>query len=325
MSRIAFIGLGRMGTGMCGRLLEAGHDVTVSNRTPDKAAPLLASGAHWAATPREAAEDADAAFVMVSDDAASRSVWLGPEGVLTARLRPDGLAVECSTLSYDWVRELAAEVRSRGLRYVDAPVTGLPEAAASGRLTLLLGADPVDLAAAEPLLAPLSEQRLHFGDVGAGTAYKLIVNLIGAIQIASVAEGMALAERAGLDLDQVASAIASGQAASPQVVRNSRRMADEDHAEVVLLRAPAPQGRRLRARAGRGARPRSAVRARRLGRPGPAGCRRPGRREREQHHRGGPVPDEGRPRVGHRPARCATLALPDLIRPRRGGASRCSR
>jgi 3-hydroxyisobutyrate dehydrogenase len=234
MSRIAFIGLGRMGAGMCGRLLEAGHDVTVNNRTPDKAAPLLARGAHWAATPREAAEDADAAFVMVSDDAASRSVWLGPEGVLTAHLRPDGLAVECSTLSYDWVRELAAEVRSRGLRYVDAPVTGLPEAAASGRLTLLLGADPVDLAAAEPLLAPLSEQRLHFGDVGAGTAYKLIVNLIGAIQIASVAEGMALAERAGLDLDQVASAIASGQAASPQVVRNSRRMADGDHAEVVF-------------------------------------------------------------------------------------------
>jgi 3-hydroxyisobutyrate dehydrogenase len=234
MARIAFVGLGRMGSGMCGRLLDAGHDVTVSNRTPDKATPLVARGARWAPTPRQAADDADAAFVMVSDDDASRSVWLGPDGVLAGGLRAHALAVECSTLSYDWVRELAAETRSRGLRYVDAPVTGLPEAAAAGRLTLLLGADPADLAAAEPLLAPLSEQRLHFGDVGAGTAYKLIVNLIGAIQIASVAEGMALAERAGLDLDQIASAIASGQAASPQVVRNSRRMADEDHADVVF-------------------------------------------------------------------------------------------
>jgi 3-hydroxyisobutyrate dehydrogenase len=234
MARIAFIGLGRMGTGMCGRLMEAGHDVVVSNRTPSKAEPLVARGGRWAATPREAADGADAAFVMVSDDDASRSVWLSPDGVLAAELRPGALAVECSTLSFDWVRELAAEARSRGLRYVDAPVTGLPEAAAAGRLTLLLGADPEDLEAAEPLLAPLSEQRLHFGDVGAGTAYKLIVNLIGAIQIASVAEGMALAERAGLDLDQVAAAIASGQAASPQVVRNSRRMADEDHAEVVF-------------------------------------------------------------------------------------------
>jgi 3-hydroxyisobutyrate dehydrogenase len=234
MSRIAFIGLGRMGTGMCGRLLEAGHDVAVSNRTPEKAAPLVARGARWAATPREAADDADAAFVMVSDDDASRSVWLGPDGVLAANLRAGATAVECSTLSYDWVRELAADARSRGLRYVDAPVTGLPEAAAAGRLTLLLGGDPDDLARAEPMLALLSEQRLHFGGVGAGTAYKLIVNLIGAVQIASVAEGMALAERAGLDLDQVARAIASGQAASPQVVRNSRRMADEDHAEVVF-------------------------------------------------------------------------------------------
>ena len=234
MARIAFIGLGRMGSGMCGRLVAAGHDVAVSNRTPDKAAPLVTRGARWAASPREAADDADAAFVMVSDDDASRSVWLGPDGVLAGGPRPDALAVECSTLSYDWVRELAAEARSRGLRYVDAPVTGLPEAAATGRLTILLGADPEDLAAAEPLLAPLSEQRLHFGGVGAGTAYKLIVNLIGAIQIASVAEGMALAERAGLDLDQVATAIASGQAASPQVVRNSRRIADENHADVVF-------------------------------------------------------------------------------------------
>src|SRR4051794_5293097 len=151
MARIAFIGLGRMGTGMCGRLLEAGHDVTVSNRTHVKAEPLVARGARWAATPREAADDADAAFVMVSDDAASRSVWLGPDGVLAAGLRPGAFAVECSTLSFDWVRALAAEVRSRGLRYVDAPVTGLPEAAAAGRLTLLLGGDAADLAVAEPL------------------------------------------------------------------------------------------------------------------------------------------------------------------------------
>ena len=233
MARVAFVGLGRMGSGMCGRLLDAGHDVVVTNRTPDKARPLLARGARWAATPREAADGAEAAFVMVSDDDASRSVWLGADGLLGG-LAGDALAVECSTLSAAWVRELAGEVRSRGLRYVDAPVTGLPDAAAAGRLTLLLGADPADLAAAAPLLEPLAEQRLHFGDVGAGTAYKLIINLVGAIQIASVAEAMALAERAGLDVQQVAAAIASSQAASPQVVRNSRRMADDAHDDVVF-------------------------------------------------------------------------------------------
>jgi 3-hydroxyisobutyrate dehydrogenase len=234
MSRVAFVGLGRMGRGMAGRLLGAGHQVVVHNRTPERAADLLAGGARWADTPAGAAHGAAAVVVMVSDDEASRRVWTGPEGVLTGAPAEGALAVECSTLSSAWVRELAAAARERGLRYLDCPVTGLPEAAAAGALTLLVGGDPADLAAAEPVLAPLSAERLHFGPVGAGTAYKLIVNLMGAVQIAGAAEGLALAERAGLDLDQVARAIASGQAASPQVVRNSRRMADDDHDEVLF-------------------------------------------------------------------------------------------
>ncbi|MCB0911821.1 MAG: NAD(P)-dependent oxidoreductase [Propionibacteriaceae bacterium] len=234
MAGIALIGLGRMGSGMASRLLETGHDLVVANRTPERAAPLVARGARLAATPAEAAADADAVIVMVSDDEASRAVWLGPDGVLAGRPRPGTLAIECSTLSHDGVLELADAVRGAGLRYVDAPVTGLPDAAAAGTLTLLVGVDPADLAAAQPVLSALSERVLHFGGVGTGTAYKLIVNLMGAVQIAGAAEGLALAERAGLDLAQVADAIASGQAASPQVVRNSRRMAAADHDEVVF-------------------------------------------------------------------------------------------
>lgn len=234
MARVAMIGLGRMGSGMAGRLLAAGHEVVLANRTPERAAGLVAAGAVLAATPAEAAIGAEAAIVMVSDDEASRSVWDGPEGAL-AGLAPGSLAIECSTLSADRVRELAAAARGAGLRYVDAPVTGLPDAAASGQLTLLVGADPADLDAALPLLEPLAEQIVHFGPVGAGTAYKLIVNLIGAVQIAGVAEGLVLAERAGLDLSQVVAALALGQAASPQVVRNSRRMAASDHGENVVF------------------------------------------------------------------------------------------
>jgi 3-hydroxyisobutyrate dehydrogenase len=234
MARITFLGLGRMGSGMASRLLDAGHDLVVWNRTPGRAGPLVESGAREAATPAEAAAGTDVVFAMVSDDDASRSVWLGPDGVLAGGPRPGALAIECSTLSYDWVRELADAARDAGLRYVDAPVTGLPDAAASGRLTLLVGAAADELAAARPVLSPLAEQILHFGPVGAGTAYKLIVNLMGAVQIAGAAEGLALAERAGLDLDQVASALASGQAASPQVVRNSRRMVAASHADVVF-------------------------------------------------------------------------------------------
>jgi 3-hydroxyisobutyrate dehydrogenase len=235
MSGIAFIGLGRMGGSMAARLLASGHELTVCNRTPEKGARLVEQGARLATCPRDAAEGASAVFVMVSDDEASRAVWHGSDGVLAAELAPGAFAIECSTLSYGWVLELSAAVRESGARYLDCPVTGLPAVAAAGGLTLLIGADGTDLRDATPMLLPVSSARLHFGPVGAGTVYKLIINLIGAVQIASAAEGMALAERAGLDLDKVARAIASGQAASPQVVRNSRRMADGDHEHDVVF------------------------------------------------------------------------------------------
>jgi 3-hydroxyisobutyrate dehydrogenase len=133
------------------------------------------------------------------------------------------------------VMELASQARALNLRYVDAPVTGLPDAAAAGELTLLVGADTADLESARPILNAISHRILHFGAVGSGTAYKLIVNLLGAVQIASLAEGMALAERIGLDLDAVANAISSGQAASPQVVRNAHRIAAGDHDRNVVF------------------------------------------------------------------------------------------
>jgi 3-hydroxyisobutyrate dehydrogenase len=227
-TRVAFIGLGRMGLGMAGRLLDAGHDVAVYNRTAGKAAPLAARGARLAASPRAAADGAAAVFSMVADDAASRAVWLGDEGALAA-LGAEALVIECSTLSYDWVGELAGAATARGLRYIDGPVTGLPEVAARGALTLFVGAEAPDLASAGPYLAPLSERIIHFGGIGCGTAYKLMINLMGAVQIAAAAEGMALAERAGLDPAAVADAIALGAAASPQVVRNAKRMAEDDH------------------------------------------------------------------------------------------------
>lgn len=229
MATVAFIGLGKMGVGMARRLLQAGHDLRVHNRTGSKAAELERDGVRCYLTPREACAGVDAVLAMTADDTSSRSVWLGQDGVLAAKLAPRAFAIECSTLSYEWVLELAATARTHGLRYIDAPVTGLPDNAAAGTLTLLVGADPGDLESARPLLDAVGDRILHFGAIGSGTAYKLIVNLIGAIQIASLAEGMAVAERAGLDPQTVATAIATGQAASPQVVRNARRIVADDH------------------------------------------------------------------------------------------------
>lgn len=235
MARVAFVGLGRMGSGIAARVLAAGHDVAVFNRSIEKTLALEKRGALVFDTAREAAAGADAVITMTANDESSRAVWMGDDGVLAAELRDGTLAIECSTLSYDWVAQLAAEAAKRGLRYIDAPVTGLPDNAAAGELTLLVGAETKDLELAQPLLATFSNRVLHFGPVGAGTAYKLMINLMGAVQIAAAAEGMALAERAGLDPKLVADAIATSQAASPQVVRNTRRMADNDHGENVAF------------------------------------------------------------------------------------------
>jgi 3-hydroxyisobutyrate dehydrogenase len=235
VTSVAFIGLGHMGLGMAQRLLKSGHDLRVYNRTRSKAAALEAAGARVCATPRIACDGVEAVIAMIADDAASRSVWSGPDGVLAAELAPRALAIECSTLSHDWILELARETQARNLRYIDAPVTGLPEHAHAGTLTLLVGAMAADLQAATPFLRPMSERILHFGQVGSGTAYKLIINMIGAVQIASLAEGLAIAERAGLDLTVVAEAIAMGQAASPQVTRNARRIAANDHDDNVVF------------------------------------------------------------------------------------------
>jgi 3-hydroxyisobutyrate dehydrogenase len=224
MTKVAFIGLGRMGHGMAGRYLDNGFAVAVWNRSKPKAEDLIARGARWASSPADAADGADAIVTMVADDEASRAVWLGTDGAARTA-RPGTLAIECSTVSYGHALALSQELRGHGLIYIDSPVTGLPDAAAAGKLTLLVGAEPADLEKARPYLVPLSTTIRHFGGVGAGTVYKLINNLMGAIQIAGIAEGLAIAEQAGLDMKLVLEAIETGVAASPQVIRHSKRMA----------------------------------------------------------------------------------------------------
>src|SRR6478736_3735378 len=227
MAQVAFIGLGRMGHGMAGRYLDAGFKLAIWNRSKAKAEDLIARGARWATSPADAADGADAVVTMVADDAASNAVWLGKDGA-AAKMKSGALAIECSTVSYQHALDLMGELRGRGFVYVDCPVTGLPDVAAAGKLTLLVGAEPADLEKARPYLAPLSTTIRHFGAVGSGTVFKLINNLMGAVQIASLAEGIAIAEQAGLDMKLVAESLSTGAVASPQVVRHSKRMVARD-------------------------------------------------------------------------------------------------
>jgi 3-hydroxyisobutyrate dehydrogenase-like beta-hydroxyacid dehydrogenase len=224
MAHVAFIGLGRMGHGMAGRYLDQGFTLTIWNRSrSSNAEDLIARGARWATSPEDAAIDADAVVTMVADDEASQAVWLTRDGA-AANMKAGTIAIECSTVSYNHAIELARELRRRNIIYIDCPVAGLPDAAASGKLTLLVGAETADLERARPYLVPLSTTIRHFGAVGTGTVYKLINNLMGAIQIAGIAEGLAIAEQAGLDMKLVLEAIETGVAASPQVLRHSKRM-----------------------------------------------------------------------------------------------------
>ena len=227
MAKVAFIGLGRMGHGMAGRYLDAGFDVAVWNRSRAKAEDLIARGARFAKSPADAADGADAVVTMVADDEASHSVWLGGDGAASS-MKQGSLAIECSTVSHRHALDMARELRGRDLVYIDCPVTGLPEAAAAGKLTLLVGADAADLEKARPFLSPIGSTVRHFGAVGSGTVFKLINNLIGAVQIASLAEGVAIAEQAGLDMKLVGEALATGAVASPQVIRHSKRMIARD-------------------------------------------------------------------------------------------------
>lgn len=225
MARIAFLGLGKMGSGMAGCLLAAGNEVSVWNRSADKADPLVAKGARVAASPAQAAKDADAIFSMVADDAASDEVWLADDGALSTA-SAGALAIECSTISHTHVGRLAEAVAARGCAYIDCPVNGPPSAAATGDLVLLVGASKDDLEKARPLLEVVSASILHFGEVGTGTAFKLINNLLGAVHVASIAEAAHLARKLNLDTETLIAAVESGPSAGPHVKRMIRPMAE---------------------------------------------------------------------------------------------------
>ncbi len=237
MATVAFLGAGSMGSSMIGCLLGKGHEVKVYNRSPEKVTALVAQGAVAAATPKQAAQDAEFIIAMVGDDVASKAVWLGDEGALAADVATDCIAIECSTLSHDWVLELAQQVEACNMSYLDCPVTGLPDAAAAGKLTLFLGGSQQVIEQAQAVLPAFSQMQLNFGDVGAGTAYKLMVNLMGAVQIAAVAEGLLIAKKAGLDLDLVVKALGLGAAASPNVLGSSQKMLDAKHDQDVAFSA----------------------------------------------------------------------------------------
>jgi 3-hydroxyisobutyrate dehydrogenase len=235
MKKIAFLGLGTMGIGMSGRLLDAGFPLTVWNRNAARAEPLAQRGATVAATPREAAANADVVIAMLADDDASRSVWTGPDGALEG-LRQDSVAIECGTLSPEWIADLAELVEDRGASFLDAPVTGSKPQAASGEVLFLVGGDPEVLDGVRDVLRPMSRDAAHMGPVGSGAKMKLVNNFQSAVQAVALGEALTFSEKCGLDPVAAMHVLTNGAPGSPLVKTVGARMMARDYSVNFFLR-----------------------------------------------------------------------------------------
>jgi 3-hydroxyisobutyrate dehydrogenase len=231
--RVAILGLGIMGSGMAGRLLSAGFPVTLYNRNREKAAQF--AGAVVANSPREAASNADIVISIVSDDLASRAVWLGEQGAL-AGAAAGSVLIESSTLTVGWVLELAKAVAQKGCHFLDAPVTGTKPHAASGQLLFLVGGPAAALETARPVFAVVGRDAVHLGAHGSGARLKLINNFLCAVQAASFAEASAMIDRGGLDQEKALAVLTNGAPGSPLLKTISARSVAGDSDVNFVLR-----------------------------------------------------------------------------------------
>jgi len=216
--KVAFIGLGTMGVGMSLNILKAGHDVTVHNRTRQKEEAVAKEGARRAESPKEAAEGAEIIVTMVSDTPDVEQVVLGANGIIHGA--PQGaIVIDMSTISPAATRQMAEELSKKGIKMLDAPVSGGPEGAQNGTLAIMVGGDAADFEKALPILEIMGKTVTHVGPIGAGQITKAINQIIISGTYLTVAEGLTLGMKAGLHMQKVIQAI-SGGAASSWVLHN---------------------------------------------------------------------------------------------------------
>jgi len=205
---VGFIGLGIMGGGMVGRLLDQGFAVTVWNRTATKADPLVARGARLAASPAEATATADVVVLIIRDDASVREVLLGSGGALAAA-RPGTTFINMTTTTPGLGQAMEAAAAARGCAFLDAPVAGSRVAAATGKLVISVSGKAEVLEAQRDVLSAMGETIMHLGPVGTSAAFKLANNQFAAALIAVLGEGLALAEASGIAREQMIEALAA--------------------------------------------------------------------------------------------------------------------
>lgn len=224
MSKVAFIGLGTMGYPMAGHLQRAGHDVTVYNRTVEKAHRWVKEfGGTEAPTPCQAAKGADFVFTCVGNDDDLRSVILGDDGAF-AGMKAGAILVDCTTDSANVARELESIAKEKGLGFIDAPVSGGQSGAEKGVLTVMCGASDADFAKAQPVIAAFAQAVTRIGTVGCGQLAKMCNQICIAGVVQSLSEAIAFGLNAGLDMSLVLKVIGKGAAQSWQMDNRGETM-----------------------------------------------------------------------------------------------------
>ncbi|MED4752739.1 NAD(P)-dependent oxidoreductase [Brevibacillus choshinensis] len=233
--KIGWIGLGNMGIPMASNLLAAGYELSVWNRSPVKAEPLLALGAKSATTLAQLVDESDILFTMVSDDTAVKAVYDGPGGILAAAGKGK-LAVDMSTISPDTSRFLAARCQEVGIRFLDAPVSGSVGPAKEGTLVIMVGGEKSDYEQAKPLLDNLGKVALHLGPNGAGTSAKLAINLLLGITVQGVSETLLFARSLGISTDQMLNIISESAVGTPLVRGKAASILADDYPAAFALK-----------------------------------------------------------------------------------------
>ncbi|MES2089380.1 MAG: NAD(P)-dependent oxidoreductase [Pseudomonadota bacterium] len=225
--RVAFLGLGTMGAPMAAHLIAAGHHVTVYNRTLTKAQAWVAEqGGQWAETPSEAAQGAQIVFTCVGNDDDLRSVTTGAHGAFEA-MHNDSILVDHTTTSAAVARELAQLARERGLRFIDAPVSGGNLGAINGVLTIMCGGEAEAFARVRPVMQAYARAMTHLGDSGAGQLAKMVNQICVAGVLQGLSEALAFGQKAGLDMHAVLDVISQGAASSWQMQNRGTTMVDD--------------------------------------------------------------------------------------------------
>jgi len=234
--RIAFLGLGIMGSRMAANLARAGFGLAVWNRTEAKAEQFCAQhpGVKLAATPAQAADGSDIVVTMVVDGAQVEEVLLGALGA--ERAAHEGmLFIDCSTIGPTITRSIAAELALHGIDFVDAPVTGSAPRAEDGTLTIMAGGSEAAFKRAQPVLDAMGRVVVHAGPVGHGQMVKLINNAVAAANAAVVGQALVLGARAGVDLDALTSVMAAGSGASAMLDLKAGPMREHDYTTLFKL------------------------------------------------------------------------------------------